>query len=223
MILKRLGVACVASLALTAVFASSAFATASTTNGHWKVAGTQLTSGQTKELKCSAAENFVLKVPLTGAEAEIKATALECPATDVIKQEGEHAIATGTLKFSGITLVKPAGCITGASITTKALTAKIYMEGATVYMLFEPTAGPTGTFMSFLLEGCAYEGLYPLKGTLFAQSTNATGVEAVNQPLTFSAAIQGTAGGSLTWTSNATINGKSNNELVSGSTFSVHE
>lgn len=226
MSLKRLGAALLASLALAAVFASSAFATATTSNSHWRVAGTKLSSGETREIKCSKAgtENLVLAGTVAGAATEITATTLECPSGDVIKQEGEHGIATGTLKFSGLTVVKPAGCTTSASITTKALTAKIYMEGSTVYTRFEPTAGETSTFASIPLEGCAAEGTYPVKGTVFGKSSNATGVEAANQPLTFSAAINTTAGGSLLLGGNAaSITGAANNELVSGSKFSSSE
>jgi hypothetical protein len=223
MSLKRLGVALVASLALAAVFASSSFATASTVTGTWKVAGTALTSGETREFKCSAAEEFVITATVAGAATEIKASTLECPSGDVIKQESTHAIATGTLKFSGLTVVKPAGCSTSASITTKAVTAKIYEEGATVYERFEPTAGETGTFASIPLTGCSAENTYPVKGTVFGQSSNATGTEAANQPLTFSEAIQTAAGGSLTWgTNGGQIKGKANNELVDGNKFSSH-
>jgi hypothetical protein len=222
MSLKRIGIALVASLALAAVFASSAFATATTTNSFWREAGTKLSSGTTKAVKCSAAENFILAGTVAGAATEIKATTLECPSGDVIKQEGEHAIATGTLKFSGLTVVKPAGCKTNASITTKALTAKIYMEGTTTYTRFAPTEGEV--FANVPLTECAAEGTYPAKGSVFGQASNATGVEAVNQVLTFSGTINSTAGGSLTLGTNAaTISGKANNELTSGAKYSANE
>jgi hypothetical protein len=223
MSLKRLGVALVASLALAAVFASSAFATATTTNSHWNVAETTLANGETREVKCSrdGAANFVLTGTVAGSPAKITATTLECPTGDVIKQEGEHSIATGTLKFSGLTVDEPAGCSTSASITTKALTAKILMEGTTVYTQFEPTAGATGTFASIPLTGCAAEGTYPVKGTSCGLVTEQTGMEKANQTLTFSETIQNTAGCSLTLASNpAQITGAANNELVSGKEFS---
>jgi hypothetical protein len=215
---KRLGIALAASLALAAVFASSAFATATTTNSFWTVGGESLSG--TAAIKCSAAENLALKGTVAGAETEIKATTLECPSGDVIKQEGSNAIATGTLKFSGLTVVKPVGCKTNASITTKALTAKIYMEGTTTYTRFAPTEGET--FANIPLTECAAEGTYPVKGSVFGQAGNETGVNATNQTLTFSGTINSTAGGSLTLGSNAaTISGKANNELTSGASFSA--
>jgi len=222
MSVKRLGIALVASLALAAVFASSAFATATTTKSFWREAGTKLSSGTTKAVKCSAAENFILKGTVAGAETEIKATTLECPSGDVIKQEGEQAIATGTLKFSGLTVLKPSGCKTNASITTKPLTAKTFMEGTTTYERFAPTEGEV--FANVPLTECAAEGTYPAKGNVFGQAGNPTGTEAVNQPLTFSGAINTTAGGALTLGTNAaTISGKANNELGSGAKFSANE
>jgi len=222
MSVKRLGIALVASLALAAVFASSAFATATTTKSFWREAGTKLSSGTTKAVKCSAGASFILKGTVAGAETEIKAAKLECPSGDVIKQEGEQAIATGTLKFSELTVLKPAGCKTNASITTKALTAKTFMEGTTTYERFAPTEGEV--FANVPLTECAAEGTYPAKGNVFGQASNPTGTEAANQPLTFSGAINTTAGGSLTLGTNAaTISGVANNELVSGAKYSANE
>ena len=221
MSLKRLGIALVASLALAAVFASSAFATATTTKSFWREAGTKLSSGTTKAVKCTASTPFIFKFSVAG-EIEIEAQKLECPSGDVIKQEGEQAIATGTLKFSGLTVMKPAGCKTNASITTKPLTAKTFMEGATTYERFAPTEGEV--FANVPLTECAAEGTYPAKGNVFGQAGNPTGTEAVNQPLTFSGAINTTAGGALTLGTNAaTISGKANNELGSGAKFSANE
>jgi len=225
MSMKRLGVALLASLALTAVFASSAFATATTVKSKWKSAGSVLASGETRAVTCSrtGSENLVLRGTVAGLATEITASAVECPSGDVIKQEGENAIATGTLKFSGLTVVKPEGCKTTETITTKALTAKTYMEGTTVYTRFEPTAGPTETFASIPLNGCAAEGSYPVKGTVFGQASNVTGVEAKSQALAFSAAINSTAGGSLLLAGNAaSITGKANN-VVGGTKFEASE
>jgi len=161
---------------------------------------------------------------IAGAEIKIEAKKLECLSTPVIKQEGSNAIVTGTLKFSELTVKKPAGCMTAPSLTTKPVTAKIYEEGPTVYERFEPTAGPPERFVIFPLTGCAAEGEYPIKGTVFGRSANATGTEAANQPLTFSETIQKTAGGSLTAGTNpAQLSGKANDELISGSEFGVSE
>jgi hypothetical protein len=223
--LKRFGATFVASLALAAVFASSAFATATTTNSNWFVVGKTpqpLPSGETAAAKCSAAENFALKGTIAGVEVELKATGLECVSGAVIKQEGEHAIGTGQLKFTGVSVVKPATCKTPASITTNALTAKTYMEGTTVYTRFEPTTGET--LATVELTECTAKGSYPVKGTLFGRASSATETEATNQPLTFSSTIQSTAGGSLTLAGKAAnVSGKSNNELVSGSAFGLYE
>ena len=225
MSLKRLAAAFVASLALAALFASSAFATATTTNSHWFVVGKTpepLSSGETKSAKCSAAEKFILTSEVFGAFIEIKATGLECVSGWVIKQEGEHAIATGQLKFTGTT-INVANCSI-SSITTNALTAKIYMESSTLYTRFAPTTGTVLATVSVTGASCPIAGSYPVEGTLFGQASSATLTETTNQKLTFSPTIEATAGGSLTFLEEeAQLTGKANTELVSGSAFGAYE
>lgn len=223
--LKRFAAACVGSLALAALFASSAFATPTTTISNWFVVSKTpepLESGETREAKCSAAENFLLTSHIFGVMVKLEATGLECVSGWVIKQEGEHAIATGQLKFTGVSVNVP-NC-TVSSITTNALTAKIYMEGTTVYTRFEPTTGTELATVNVTGKKCPLAGNLPLTGTLFGRASSATLTEATNQQLTFSSAIQETAGGSLAFAGEkAQITGEANNELVSGSDFGAYE
>jgi hypothetical protein len=225
MSLKRLAVAFVGALALAAVFASSAFATATTTKSNWFVVTKTpepLASGETKSAKCSAAENFILTSEVFGAEIEIKATGLECVSGWVIKQEGEHAIATGQLKLTGTTINIPKCTI--SSITTNALTAKVYMESTTLYTRFQPTTGSVLATVSVTGASCPIAGNYPVEGTLFGRAGSATLSEVTNQQLTFSPTIQATAGGSLTFLEEeAQLTGEANTELVSGSAFGAYE
>jgi len=199
------------------VFASSAFATAVTTNSNWYVAGTKLASGETREIKCSKDGSLVLRSTAFGG-IEITAGKLECPSGGVIKQEGEHGITTVTLKFSELTVMKPTGCTSASSITTKALVAKTLMEGTTTYVKFEPTEGETGTFANLTLTGCAAEGIYPVKGSACAKASNEIGVEAVDLTLTFSEGAQTAA-----CSGSSPIEGGMNEELVSGSAFITRE
>lgn len=219
---KRLGLALGAALALAVVFASGAFAAASTTNGYWYLDSTQLASGETRELNCSAAEPFKLKGTVSGVETEIEAKKLECPSGAAIKQNAEHAEVTGTLKFSELKVLKPSGCGIGASITTNALTEKVQMEGSTVYVKIAPTEGTT--IASVPLTGCVIAGTYLLKGSVFGKTSFATLEEEIEQTLTFSESIQNTAGGSLTLAGQvAQITGAANNELTSGTGFAAYE
>lgn len=222
MTLKRLGLTFVAFLALGAVFAGSAFAKAETTTGHWHVAGVKLTSGETRERKCSAATPLTFTILYAGTKIEFEAGKLECLSGPVIRQEGEQAIATGKLKFSELKFLTPEGCTVEEPITTKAVTEKVQMGGTTPYVLFEPTEGTTLANITF--GGCAIYGNYTLKGTFFGRPTDATGTESADQPLEFSESIQKTAGGSLTFLSEPVyLSGKANEELVAGSAFGVSE
>ncbi len=219
MSVKRLSVALAALLALAAVFANSAFATATTTNSYWYEEGSKLLAPES--VRCQGATSkpevltpFILTGTVAGAELEIEAKKLECALLiSQIKKNGEHAEGTGQVKFSELTVKKPVGCKVPASNTTNSLTARIYMEGTAVYVRFTPTEGET--LASVSLTECAAEGKYSVKGTLFGKSPNATGKEVELQNLAFSSAIQKEAGGAITLGANAAqASGSINYELT---------
>jgi hypothetical protein len=121
-----------------------------------------------------------------------------------------------------VSVVKPVGCSTNATLTTALLSTQVYMEGTTSYDRFAPTSGTT--FVNVPLSGCAAAGSYPVKGTDFGRSPNATGVESAHQKLEFSGAINTTAGGGLTLgTEAATLSGEAENTLSPEASFAAHE
>jgi len=70
------------------------------------------------------------------------------------------------------------------------------------------------------LTGCAVEGSYQLKGTLYGKNTNGTGVLAVRQGITFTGAINSSQGGTLTLGKEAaTFEGGFSIGLTSGASF----
>jgi hypothetical protein len=220
MSLKKFGAVFGAFMALGAVLAVSAFATATQpANSAWYVGGAKL-SGSTA-VKCHSEGNLVLTGSILGEPAEIVATGVECVETK-ITNEGTKAVDSGKLKFTGTTMKKPAGCSVPTSITTAALKTAIYEEGATVYDKFEPASGTT--FVNIPVTGCAFEATAPVTGTVFGKSPNATGVEVVGQKLAFSGAINTTAGGALKFAgAAAALTGTAVNEVTSGAAFGAKE
>ena len=236
MSLKRFGTILVAMLALGAVLASSAFAAAETKPSVWRINGAKAVEG----LTCASGEhegspNLFLKSEIGTTPVELKATGIECIGAE-LKQVGTSAQATGKLNFTGVTFVTPSTCkVTAAgstspavtSIETNALTAEVYMEGTKSYVKFTPTTGTT--FAKFGIGTCALatENI-AVTGSVFGLSPNATGVEEVSQPLTFSKEIEETAsgvsGGELKLgTKSAFLTGRVVNKVASGLKFGANE
>jgi hypothetical protein len=222
MSIKKLGLTLVAVLALAGITASSAFATAEAKSGHWVVSGSTITEPKTVNCaKATGAANFKLAGKVLGSEVELEATGVECVESTIFNSEG-FARDSGKLRFTGVSVVKPVGCSTNATLTTNALSTQVYMENTTSYDRFAPTSGTT--FVNVPLLGCAAAGTYPVKGTDFGRSPNATGVESAHQKLEFSGAINTTAGGGLTLgTEAATLSGEAENTLSPEASFAAHE
>jgi hypothetical protein len=158
-----------------------------------------------------------------------------------IEQVGTSAQDFGRLKFTGVKVVKPAHCTVAETITTNPLKSEIYMhklKNVAVDKVFDRFE-PTGTNFVTLVIGseagftCAIAGNRIVKGFVYGQSvagdtatliekptsTGAAGAnpDAVVQSLTFSKAIDETAGSALTFGGNpAHLTGRVDNELVSG-------
>lgn len=198
---KTLNFALLAILALGAVVASSAMATATESNGFWYIEGAKLESGveHAMNLSCHNEGNFVLTstVGKNNTPLKLNATGISCP-EGLIFNEGSKAKATGKIKFSGVTVVEPAGCsVAGGAVETEALKAQVYMEGTKALVRFAPSTGTQ--FAEVEITGCAIAGAYPTKGVVFGEAANATGVSAGEQKVTVSGAINTAAGGSLTF------------------------
>jgi hypothetical protein len=230
--IKTLGLALVALVALGAVLASSAFATPVTKKSQWEsgAKGETAITG-TPAVKCSkrGEENFTLKGVVLGAETELTATNVECKESTIFNKvvsSENMAEDAGRLNFTGVTVMKPAGCsVTGGEVTTEPLSTRLEMDsagGGTTYDRFEPTAGATGKFASIKIAGCAIAGTYPVTGVTYGKATNETGVLATNQPLVFNATTNG-FGTLMLAGKPATITGEANNELVSGEAFRATE
>jgi hypothetical protein len=190
---KRIALAVIACLALTAVAASAAQAAV------WKVAGSTLAANETIKLQNSG--NMILESKILGTRIGMKATGLEC--SGICSLLAGAASGTGSLKFTGMTFETPSSCsVKGGSLTTVPLTASVIMDpsgGEATFVKFAPTSGTT--IVEFAIEGatCPLAGnTLKLKGSFAGRSAN-TGVETREQSIVFSAAEQTTGGGSLTF------------------------
>jgi hypothetical protein len=208
--LKKLGLVLVAILALAAVVAGSAQA-------NWEIEGKAFTEGQKEKVSVEATETFTLKSKILGSEFVLTASKLSCKegVECLIDQKGAVDHSSGVLSFSGLTVDKPAGCVVAGPINTLPLTDELIMDpsgGTATFDKFFPESGTT--FVEIEVTGCAAAGKYPVTGTVTGLSNN-TGVGAVSQPLTFSAANQTTGGGALKLGKEAAeLSGKAVNKLA---------
>jgi hypothetical protein len=181
--LRILGLAALASLAISAVAATAAQAF------EWKIETTPGTTKTFAELGItnetvtpSAGKTFVLKSVVAKEAFEMTATTLT----------GEGAVITkggtdsGKLIFSGLTVVKPAGCKTTEKITTKALKTELVEKGGVLYDKFFPAEGTT--FANITITGCAAAETYPVKGVVFGKTEPLNTMKA-SQPVQFSQKI----------------------------------
>jgi hypothetical protein len=111
-----------------------------------------------------------------GIAEELEATEVNGEGTlENLEEGGEiYTQAAGTLTFSGVSVIKPAGkgCkVKGGEIKTKELTATTKGQG--MAMKFAPASGEV--FASFEIEGCsvgALNGVYEVKGSVTSSSIN---------------------------------------------------
>jgi hypothetical protein len=218
--LKILGVAVMASLAI------SAFAAASASASHWTVGGSGATLTEATNVEASLKPETSAKLvgTLLGQTFELTATTLsssgwEGTGSATIYQEGLLSKAKGRLSFSGLTVDKPSGCTVTSPIVTKNLTAELidHTGNEHAFVKFFPEEG--ATFATIVVKGCAVAGSYPVKGTVYGEG-NVWGTETAEQPLNFSPAINETLGGALTLGVNpATLTAEGINKLSSGAKF----
>jgi hypothetical protein len=186
-----------------------------------------------------------------GVATELKATGIECinhegtegaNGTAKIEQVGTgatgSAMALGRLKFTGVTVVKPEHCTVATTITTNPLKSEVYMHESginKVFDRFEPTGANFATVVVGSQSGftCAIAGNRIVKGFVYGQSvegettekpTTTPATETAVQSLTFSSAIDTTAGSALTFAGNpAHLTGRVNNELTTGEKWGAME
>lgn len=220
--LKKFGALAIAVFALGAVLASSASATATTGLASWKINGKAIT---THAVTCRIGEHegasrFTLSTSLLGQSITLTATGVNCPESRIFN-EGGAAKDEGFIEFTGVTVDEPAKCtVPNGTVKTNLLSTELYMEGTKVYDRFVPKTGTV--FVELTLSGkeCAAAGTYPVEGEVFGEAAFETGVERAEQPLTFSGAINATAGGSLTFFGEpASLTGRAINEVGGGAVF----
>jgi hypothetical protein len=192
MSLKKLGAALLAVMALGAVSASNAFAIDETVTdpASWTTDAPATLAQNTPHgitcAKTAASPNLILHLTFFGAELKFSATGVECPGGTIenITVGGVHmAVASGKFKFTGISIVEPAGCTTPATNETALVKADLLMGKGTAgqpatskgFVKFEPAVAG-GSFTSLTIEGCSLEGKYPIKGFIISEATTATEV-----------------------------------------------
>lgn len=227
MSLKKIGLALIAVLALSAVVAQVASAANfETSGGIWKKNGSSI--GTTKEpVTCEIDPGTVgvltTTVGTSGTPLKLQATGTSCPEGKVFNEAGE-AKFSGKIKFTGVTVVEPAGCsVVGGAVETVALAGSVGMKkgSSTIDTVeFKPASGTQ--FAEVEISGCSIANAYPVKGVVYGQPTNVTCTEAATQTVDFSEAIQNDAGGALTFgTKPAQISGELSAKLTNGGNFSV--
>lgn len=194
---KRIGLALAAVLALSGFTANSAMGAAEETNGFWYKEEAKLASGKAngQAVTCSTEESFFITSTVGASETplKLKATGVSCPGGKIYN-ESSKAREESKLKFTGVTVVEPAGCeVSGGTIETEPLSTQVFMEGTKVLQRIAPASGEN--FAEFEIAGCAIANVYPLTGTVFAETQNVTNVSANACKMGFSISISSLAGG----------------------------
>jgi len=212
--LKKLGTALAVFLALGAVMAGNAFATATEKTAPWIDSAGEITG--TPAVKLEKTENGVLKTTVSETPLTLEATGVTCEGCTITNSAGK-ATASGKIKFTGVKAVTPPSCkVPGETVTTKALSATAdWMEGTTALVKFLPKEG--ATFATVTLEECAIAGNYNVTGSAFAAAVNPTGKLEADQEIVLTPAINSNAGGALKFGAEAaTLQGKAKGSTVSG-------
>jgi hypothetical protein len=199
--LKKLGAALLVVAALGAIFASSALAAAVTEDVKWYTGaapGAELVGAETIGATAVGAGTFATVV--AGTAYKIQWNEIVCMGCEIENFAGS-AIARGNLKFKNVAVVEPAGCEVAAEIETARLSVEAdWMAAARTepnYWKFTPAAGAAFKVATVEIFGCALAANLVPKGTFFVESANQTGVQAVEQEVRSSAAINAAAGGTL--------------------------
>jgi hypothetical protein len=194
-LVKVMGLAVMAALAISAFASASASATPK-----WTVEGVGLGEGTSKGIKAHAVlktgSTAKLEGEILGQKFKLTATTLSSK-NGTIFQEATKAKDSGILVFSGLSVDEPVGCGVESPIETKALTSELVEHSGSTraYDKFFPEEGEV--FATVKVTGCAVAGSYNVKGFVFGQAEE-WGKELTKQPLLFNPEINETLKGSLT-------------------------
>jgi hypothetical protein len=245
MSLKKLGLAITVVGLLGAIMASSAFAenTEPKTEGkEWKC-GTETVScisGQGINLKSglhllpggttSTTATFNVLAGAGGTtEYHLTATGIKC--IECKTSNTPTGTATGKIQFTGVTVMSPAGCIVpGGTVTTNSITANadqmhegggITTSGA--FVKFEPTAGAEKAFATVEVIECPSATNLVVKGRVWCEAVNKTGVAAKEQAITCGTPIHETTKSTLNVNGKtARLEGQAIGSLASGKVFGIN-
>ncbi|HTT94811.1 MAG TPA: hypothetical protein VMF55_09065 [Solirubrobacterales bacterium] len=198
---------------LCAALASSAAAeVAETGKSQWYISGKALAVGSGKSVNCvigehNAEKKVVLTTTVGKVALKLTATGIACPGGEIEEEEPngvKMAVAQATsITFTGVSVSEPANCSTSAKLITEPLEAFVQMEKGSAtkaFVKFAPKNGSLFIKIPITGENCAIANPeYEIKGTVYGEAVNPTGTGATEQPVTFSEAIQNTAGGALTF------------------------
>ena len=229
MSVKKLALGFVVVFASSAIAASSAVAAVQTQAAEWYTGaapGVTLVGDTAVTAELPSEGKFTLAGTIGGVAVEVRATGVECVGCQITNEEvtekaGKVAIADGQFRFNGVTVVNPAGCVVhtagvagNGTILTKPL--KIHADwmdtnaaNQHAFLSIFPTTGAVFASLQFTDNPvCPIAGAFNVTGSLFGESENNTGVQAVAQPVVFSAAVQTTTGAALKLAGNpATLTG----------------
>lgn len=187
--------ACMAVMAIAAGAAQAAL--------HWNVSGSELSTSAEASISGGPWE---LSASVLGTTVKIDGEVIHCNGNCVLHPNGT---ITGSFKVTRAIVTSPAHCTVSSvgsevgTIATRPLVGQVIMDPSNgagpVFAKFTPATGTTWFEMEFHGEECPLSELaVPVSGSAAGQSPNATGVEKVEQPLTFGSSQQTTGGGSLT-------------------------
>lgn len=203
---------CVMSLfILTVILSTNAFATATVESAKWytgtteggvtELSGTQAVTaeiGETPELGLKHTFHWTI----LGTTVHLTVTVLGCQGCEIeIVGFPPRPKITGKFKWASVKVDAPSTCkVKNEEILSNELVGESdYMEGTKSLIKFVPKEGEA--LATITLEkgsgACPIAGSYVLKGSMFGELVNNTGVFKTSQTLKFSPTINAAAGGSL--------------------------
>ena len=199
--LKKLGGALAVAAALAVILASNALAAATTTDVKWYTGaspGTELMGSETASAEL-VGTGITYTTVFDGQKVVFEAKKFSL-SNYTIENSGGTAVGHTHMTFEDVSVEEPPGCSISEKIATNELTMTAdWMIGTANYIKFVPTAGEEKGFFTLSLSGseCPLAGTFVTKGSLFVQTVNSTGTQAVSQQANSSKAINETAGGKL--------------------------
>jgi hypothetical protein len=165
--------------------------------------------------------SFELTTTVGSTPLRITSSGIGCTGC-LIQNEGGSARGSGKLSFPGAQVASTCA-VSGGRIETWNLSLEAdYMEGSKSLILFRPAAGETLATVT-LTKGsgsCPLAGSYVIRGVVFGQQVNATGVYSVLQNVWLSQTINTIAGGALKFgAAEAALTGTA--QLETGTYFGV--